>query len=205
MTMNSRWFRSSNHHLLSEARYRNGTRAVSARTRSGSGRQPERPELDAEQAPGDDHADRRDRDAGEDQDAVDAEELRRRARAAPPWRIASPSAKIGASHSAEPARAERQARGRCPGRPTGSPAGSAGWSSTGGDSWILSQTSFGPRNVAPERQAHQPEHVERGQAGDDEADRPDPQEAVLERLAEDLVLARRSRPAAGCRRSPASR
>ena len=30
ITMNSRWFRSSNHHLFSDARYRNGTRAVSA-------------------------------------------------------------------------------------------------------------------------------------------------------------------------------
>ena len=35
MTMNRKWYRSSNHHLLSEARYRNGARAVSSRTRSG--------------------------------------------------------------------------------------------------------------------------------------------------------------------------
>ena len=41
---------------------------------------------------------------------------------------------------------------------------------------------------SPERQAHQPEHVERGQPGDDEADQPDPPEAELQRLTEDLVL-----------------
>ena len=35
MTMNRRWLSSSNHHLLSDARYRNGTRALSAWTRSG--------------------------------------------------------------------------------------------------------------------------------------------------------------------------
>ena len=42
---------------------------------------------------------------------------------------------------------------------------------------------------SPERQADEPEHVERRQPGDDDADAPHPQEPVLERGPEDLVLA----------------
>ena len=70
---------------------------------------------------------------------------------------------------------------------------------TGGDSWIFVPDLLRAAERAPEGQAHQPEHVERGQAGHDEADRPDPDEAELERLAEDLVL----REEAGQRRDPA--
>ena len=43
--------------------------------------------------------------------------------------------------------------------------------------------------LAVEGLAHQPEHVEAGHHRDDDADRPDPHEAVLEARAEDLVLA----------------
>jgi hypothetical protein len=57
---------------------------------------------------------------------------------------------------------------------------------------------LGPAELAPEGQAHQPEHVERGQPGDDESDRPDPLEVELERLTQDLVL----REEAGERRDP---
>jgi hypothetical protein len=40
--------------------------------------------------------------------------------------------------------------------------------------------------------AHQPEHVEAGHCGHDDADDPDNQEAVLERRAKNLVLAEKA-------------
>ena len=51
------------------------------------------------------------------------------------------------------------------------------------DVWLdLAIDAAGP----PEREAHQPEHVEGCQARHDEADQPDPQEAVLERAAHEV-------------------
>ncbi len=47
--------------------------------------------------------------------------------------------------------------------------------------------------LPPERQPDQPEHVEGRQDRDEDADRPDPGEAELEGLAEDLVLAEEAR------------
>ena len=57
-----------------------------------------------------------------------------------------------------------------------------------GDSWILRLDVRIDVALAVERLAHEPEHVEAGQHRDDDADEPDPLEAVLEALAQDLVL-----------------
>ena len=46
-----------------------------------------------------------------------------------------------------------------------------------GDSWILVPTCRVDAALPVERLAHQPEHVEGGHAGDEDADRPDPVEA----------------------------
>ena len=46
----------------------------------------------------------------------------------------------------------------------------SGTSSTGGDSWMCGSTLRVDAALAPERQPDQPEHVERGHDGDDDAD-----------------------------------
>ena len=92
-----------------------------------AGRQADRTELDAEQPPGEDHADGRDRDAGDDQGAIDAEQL--------VGGLGRPAVEDLLALG-EDRREPSLIRLRPSGRPevhaqedaTGSPAGSAGWS-----------------------------------------------------------------------------
>ena len=146
MTMNSRWLSSSNHHLLSDARYRNDRPGRAAISRTDSGQ-----------------ASRR------------AGRSRRRSSAMPTTmpiaatatlaRISQPSMpnssyrlvrqrehaprppRRPARASGERALAERADPAPCRGEIDGMASRMSGTVMTGGDSWMRSQTAFGPRNA----------------------------------------------------------
>ena len=174
MTMNSRWLRSSNHHLLSDARYRNGTRAVSSRTRSGSGRQ-----LAGRRARRRTGATRRRRRRPRRRRWRGS--ARRRCRTAGTRPRAWPSSCLGlledrlaASRLDPAARPSGRPEAAMPRKTDGIASRMSGIVMTARRLVDLVPDRLRPAELAPEREAHQPEHVERGHAGDDEADRPDP-------------------------------
>ena len=186
--MNSRSFRSSNHHLLSEARYRKRVAPLAvaiALTVGRPGLGLDRPDVDPEEAPGEDDPEGGHGDAGQDQAAVDPEQGERLLGLA-----AGPTAgaKTGSSQPCSRLAPNGRPRNR-PSRIVGIASRISGTVIQRPDSWISGSTAgstrLSPQKVRPD----QPEHVEGGHPGDQEADRPDPQEAVLERVAQDLVLA----------------
>ena len=196
--MNSRWLSSSNHHLLSDARYRNGTRAVELADALRPGADPDRR-----------RARRRTAARRSTIPTTATVTLARISTPSMPTEVEGgflvveelqPSSKTGWSQPCDHAVAERQPEGHA--------------QEHGRDGQQDQRDGHDPGRLvdlvpdllraaerAPEGQAHQPEHVERGQPGDDEADRPDPLEPELERLAEDLVL----REEAGQRRDAGDR
>ena len=160
-TMNSRWLRSSNHHLLSDARYRNGTPGGHARGRARAAGQPHRADVDAEAAAR--RARRRRRRRPRSRGSA-----RRRCRTAgtrpPRWPSSSSASwNTGSSHwwigSSPRRQAEQQAQehrrdGEQDQRDRHDPRRLVD----------LGPTALRAAALAPERQAHQPEHVERGHA-----------------------------------------
>ena len=134
--------------------------------------EPDAEQLDAEEAPGGDDPDGGEADAGDHQRAVDAEQLVRglvvaRASSSASWNTGSSQ-----PWSRPLLRAGSRSRGR---------AAIEGMASRISGIVIDRRRLVDPRlhvridaALAPEREAHQPEHVERGHAGDEQADRPDP-------------------------------
>ena len=151
-----------------------------------AGRPADRTDVDAEQPPADDQADGRDRDAREDQRTVDAEQRIGGLGGATVQDLLA----LGEDRRqplADPVRAERQPEVH----PEEDRRDRQQDQRHGHHRRRLVDPVpdlFGAAERAPERQPHEPEHVERGQAGDDEADQPDPSEPLLERFAQDLVL-----------------
>ena len=167
--MNSRSLSSSNHHLLSEARYRNGHAGVAFVTALGP-RPAAAPRKTPNRRHARDEADRGHGDAGEDQP-------RRRCRTAGTPRRGAPEDLLGLrEHRLQPLREA------VPRAEAARPAGAMP-RKTDGIASRISGTVIGQRRLvdlrlhvrvhaglAVERLAHQPPHVERGHAGDDEAD-----------------------------------
>ena len=116
------------------------------------------------------HAERGDRNARDDQRAVDAGELERLLAECPGSALlqrkpAPATGSAGRCPAASPAQMPRKIDGMA--------SRMSGTVIVRGDSWILSTTCGIDVALAVERLAHQPEHVEAGHHGDDDADDPD--------------------------------
>ena len=194
ITMKSRWLSSSNHHLFSEARYRNGTRALRAVTRSGSGGSRIGPISTPNRRQRDRDADRRDRDAGEDQRAVDAEQLERLLVVAEQLHrlvedgleplVDQPGTERQPEDHAQEDRRDREQDQR-----------------PRHDRRRLVDLRLDGRvdpALAPEREADEPEHVERGQQRDERRRSPRPTGSRARTTRRGSRPSRRSPPAAGC-------